>query len=812
MNRNTDNFQQGKINKKTTSSLSLILLLALLMMTPFIQSSNAQVGVPQPVKTAGYISVAPTLIGVGQNATVNLWIFPMPTNYQYQPYFKGFEGVTVTFTKPDGSKDTFMPVDGTGQFVAGQTQSLGAIYFTYAPDMAGDWSVSITMPAQNLTDATGTVLYQACTSKPAYFTVQTEPVNAGLLNGYPWSPLPNDNVYWSYPINSNNREWSQISGDWLVIMNGATIYGQTYRHWQPYGSAPNTAHIVWSHPYNKGGLIGGDYGSLSEMTSSSTDKGAIVMNGKVFYNIYNAKKFQCVDQATGEILYTADGSVTGGIHLPGNAYAQSMLDPSVVLGSSYGSNVASYLFESSGTTWNYRDPRTGTIVRSLSNCSSARMIDGTNLAYGTRSGTVFAWDLSKVTGNNWPTGITWTRPLPTPIATARGISLFGISADLSTIVLSTFNQYWGFSAKDGTSLWNLTLTYPVAANEAFDLYGVNGFVVFDPVAATFNCYSMLTGALKWTSPSYADSPWATTWTVYNSQTNDYENLYLSFPDGTVSALSLETGREIWRSTAFPTTEYTNNAVPFVYGCNLVGGCIYAFGGYSLGYGINPIPRQAMLVCINATTGDIKYTLNGGVYPTAAANGYVIGAGYYDGNMYCIGKGKTATTVSIRNDVIAKGARALIQGTVMDMSPIAPNTPAVSDEDMSEWMDYLHMQNATLLNNPPTPKGVTVRLSVIDPNGNGYEIGTTTSDSSGLYKLAWTPEIEGEYTVYATFDGSDSYWGSYSTTALSVYAASATATTQPQTGAQIDYTLPIVGTGIAMILAVAIVGLLILRKR
>ena len=34
----------------------------------------------------------------------------------------------------------------------------------------------------------------------------------------------------------------------------------------------------------------------------------------------------------------------------------------------------------------------------------------------------------------------------------------------------------------------------------------------------------------------------------------------------------------------------------------------------------------------------------------------------------------------------------------------PNgVPAVADEDMSEWMDYLYMQNATLLNNPPTPK-------------------------------------------------------------------------------------------------------------
>src|SRR4030065_1585736 len=85
------------------------------------------------------------------------------------------------------------------------------MYFFYKPAMAGNWSVSFTMPAQNITTSAGTVQYQACTSNTFYFTVQTDPVLAGLLNGYPWSPLPNPDVFWRYPINSNNREWNQIS-------------------------------------------------------------------------------------------------------------------------------------------------------------------------------------------------------------------------------------------------------------------------------------------------------------------------------------------------------------------------------------------------------------------------------------------------------------------------------------------------------------------------------------------------------------------------------------------------------------------------
>ena len=59
-------------NKKAVCSLSLILLLAMTPMMAFAQPSFAQVGVPQPEKTVGYISIAPTLVGVGQNATVNL--------------------------------------------------------------------------------------------------------------------------------------------------------------------------------------------------------------------------------------------------------------------------------------------------------------------------------------------------------------------------------------------------------------------------------------------------------------------------------------------------------------------------------------------------------------------------------------------------------------------------------------------------------------------------------------------------------------------------------------------------------------------
>jgi hypothetical protein len=809
-------------------------MLAMTLITALAQPGLAQVGVPQPEKTVGYISVAPTHLGVDQEATVILWVYPLPNNYVYTAYFQGFFGITVSFIKPDGTKDTFMPVDGTGQYIAGETSSLGSMFFTYAPDMAGNWSVIFTMPEQNITDSSGTVIYQACTSNTAYFTVQTDPVLAGLLNGYPWAQLPNENTYWKYPINANNREWSAIAGDWLgSSTQGSNVNTPTCRLWQPYGSGPNSAHLVWSQQLTSGGLIGGDYGSLS-YTIGINNPNCVIMEGKVFINIPNAGKFECIDQTTGKVLYTASGSINNGIHLPGNPFAQANLDPSVVLASSYGAIPTPYLLGTSGSTWNYYDPLTGTLMKSIVNATdssisnktnpsyynynpagsyrwSFKLIDGTNLAYGVASGTLFAWNLTKVVNNNWPTGIQWTRDLPLGTAN-RSLTILGVSTDASTIVTrSNPNQYWGYSTKDGAQLWGpLNLTYAGLMNEQITLYGVDDFIVFDPVAATFHCYSMKTGTELWESDSFADSPWATTWTVYGAETNDYENLYLMFPDGTMTALSLETGKEVWRSTAILSTEYTNNAVPYVCGMVMVGGNIYAYAGYSTLYQLDPMPRFGMMTCTNATTGDTIYTLNGGVYPIAAANGYVIAVGMYDENIYCIGKGQTSTSITIQNDVVTNGATVLLKGNVLDQSPLQPGTSAVADSAMSEWMDYLNMQNATLLNNPPKEPGVPVTLTAVDPNGNTITIGTTTTDSAGNYGINFVPEITGMYTITASFAGTNSYWPSTSGTKLTVVEApQASATSAPI--ANPPYELYTIGMGLAIIIALAI-AVLLLRKR
>jgi len=851
-----------KGNTKAILSLSLILILAIPMIVAFAQPTLAQVGVPQPEKTVGFIDVAPRLIGVGQEATVNLWVLPLPTAYNNQPFYKGFDGVTLTFVKPDGTKDTFMPVDGTHQYIAGETSALGSMYFFYTPQMAGNWSLSFTMPAQNITDKSGTVQFLGCTSNTVYFTVQTDTVLAGLLNGYPWSPLPNSNAYWSYPISANNREWNQISGDWLgMATQGSNVVDPTSRLWQPYGTGPNTGHIVWTNPLTMGGLVGGDYGSIS-YGSASGSFSSVVLDGKVFINIPNTTpagqavgQFRCIDETTGKVLYTANGSISNGIHLPGNEFAQSGAgyDPSVVLANSYGAVPTAYLFGISGSTWNFYDPLSGTLLRSITGAStgsksvisnptasgtyyekdsyrfSYKLIDGTNNVYGVDNGTLYMWNLTRVAANNnWITGIQWTHYLPLPLAN-RSLIMIGTSTDASVLLVrGNPNQYWGYSAVDGSQLWNFNLTYPATLNEQITLWGVDDFIIFDPTASAFHCYSILTGTLLWTSPDMntGSSIWASTWTVYGAETNDYNNLYVALSDGTIAALSLTDGHQVWRSTAIPSTEYTENAVPYVIGMLMVGGNIYAYAGYSVSYQIDPMPRFGMLICTNATTGDITYTLNGAVYPSAAANGYVIGIGVYDWNLYCIGQGTTSTTVTAQQQV---GGSVLIQGSVLDKSPTSsdalltakyPNgVPAISDANMSVWMDYLHMQNATLLNTPPACNGVPVSLSAVDPNGNAINIGTVTSDGSGNFGYQWTPTTAGLYKVYATFAGSNSYYSSYAGTYATVATVASTTTPVPTVtsvpsnlATTSDLMTYISVVGIAIIIAIAIVGALILRKK
>jgi len=287
--------------------------------------------------------------------------------------------------------------------------------------------------------------------------------------------------------------------------------------------------------------------------------------------------------------------------------------------------------------------------------------------------------------------------------------------------------------------------------------------------------------------------------------------------------SLETGEQLWESE--PEASWNQIAAgvgSFVYQGKLIG---YGFGGELVAYNITtgdilwtytadqigyespygnfplmvgsiadgkiytystehsptqPLWRGSMLRCIDASNGDELWKISmwgsgayGGIDGPVVADGYVLSMNFYDAKIYCIGKGPSATTVSVQNNVVPKGDSVLITGTVTDEAPGTkqseqakrfPNgVPAISDEYMSEWMEYLYQQQSC----PEYVEGVEVTLDAIDPNGNFISIGRVKSDGYGMFKKMWTPENEGEYTIIATFEGSKSYWASYAETAIGV---------------------------------------------
>jgi hypothetical protein len=244
---------------------------------------------------------------------------------------------------------------------------------------------------------------------------------------------------------------------------------------------------------------------------------------------------------------------------------------------------------------------------------------------------------------------------------------------------------------------------------------------------------------------------------------------------------------------------------------------------------SPLYRGERMYCIDLDSGDTLWCLSGWWQTQWAANGIVMGVNQYDGKLYAIGKGPSKTTVSTQEVPSLWGDSVLIKGMVTDISPGTtqseqalrfPNgVPAIADQYMSEWMEYVYMQQPL----PSSVSGVEVILETLDPNNNYYEIGRATSDGSGFYSLMWEPLVPGKYTIVARFDGTDSYWGSCAETALGVVEVTGGTPIEPEPPTPEPPTepepeAPLITSEVAIIAAVAIIAIVaiaaywILRRR
>jgi hypothetical protein len=315
-------------------------------------------------------------------------------------------------------------------------------------------------------------------------------------------------------------------------------------------------------------------------------------------------------------------------------------------------------------------------------------------------------------------------------------------------------------------------------------------------------------------------PWGSFWTY--STSGAYGMAFYATYTGYVHAFNVTTGEEVWRG-GYRAVGYETPYGYQPYFSSIASGGGYVFAGNDEHSEQPPYYQGKRMWCLNATTGEtvwnIAFWSPGFNMQGLIADGKLIATNYYDNRMYCFYKGQTATSVTASPKVSVHGSSVIVEGMVTDQSPATkddraiakfPNgVPAVSEESMSSFMEYAYMQMAK----PTNTTGVEVTLTVLDPNGNSYDVATTTSNADGTYSATFVPEVPGDYTVYATFAGSESYWSSSAVTAITVEEAPNAAEPTPMPASAADlYFLPMsIGTIIAII-AIGIVLILMLRKR
>jgi len=378
----------------------------------------------------------------------------------------------------------------------------------------------------------------------------------------------------------------------------------------------------------------------------------------------------------------------------------------------------------------------------------------------------------------------------------------------------------GYNLATGKQLWIQNDTDPPFTTAFMCPGAASGvYAVYNKQTLTWNGYSTLTGKQVWGPTTPYTNPLG--YYDQSSAVCAYGCLYTWTLGGYVYCYNMTTGKLVWSwndGSAGENTPYGVNPLWIIgnYEASIADGVFYVETGHDYG---PPLFNGAQLYAINATTGQLIWKIlnfDSGSCP-AVVDGYLLAFNAYDNQIYCYGKGQTATTVTT-SPGINSNTKVLISGTVTDQSPgqtclgiPAAGTPAIADAYMSHWMEYLYEQSPE----PMNATGVPVTLTEIDPNNNTYTIGVTTSDITGHYSYTFTPTVPGAYKIIATFGGSNSYFSSTAETTMlynSPTAATATPTATPTSVADLYFVPMSIAIIIVIIIGFALLAVLALRKR
>jgi hypothetical protein len=865
--------------KKTiTTSIIILLLLATCASLITSPNANAHTP-PWTISTYAFIVVSPNPVGVGQTAYVNFFIDKVPPTsignwgmmwHNFKVNVTTPDGVTTDL----GTFSSDAVGGGWTQYVP---ETVGTYTFGFSfPGQVAKYENPYPYPLPSGTIPTFDYLNDTYTGSSAIttLTVQEAPVQstfpgAALPTEYWTRPISSMNREW-YSISGN---WFGLGAGQFGT---AGTYNANNGNFNPYTEAPNTAHVIWTKPQAFGGQIGGEFGpdetSLYATGTAYENKfGSVIMNGVLYYTQYpgamnNFGPLTAVDLRTGQTLWTVNASNPLRCGMVYNYKSGNQYGGHAYLFTAYAS--LGFVTTTNPNKWSMYDAMTGQWILDIANVTAGTLVEGPNgelLSYRVANNRLSLWNATKCIQENgnkflaplssyttfetwrppqgvtidWTLGNQWTVPVATNITgtpfAPYSLGLTKVSDDVALLTITDFSVPgrsqlgWrvdaGYSAVDGQLLWgpvNRTLTPWTAISLGPAAEGV--YTEFTNQPMTWAGYDIKTGQKLWGPSQPYNSSWGYYDIPFGKGVIGYGNLYTWSMNGEVHAYNLRTGAINWSWS-------TGNAgVDTPYGTWPLGtwpmqhiladGKLYVCAGHDY---TPPVFKGAKLYCINATTGEkIWDTLNFNIVACPSiADGIMLWFNGYDNQVYAYAKGPSKITVTAPNVGVLTTTPITITGTITDISAgtnqnlVAANypngLPCVSDASQDRFMEAVYQQQTM----PSNTTGVPITLSVMDSNGNYRTIGTTTSTTGGTFAYTWTPDITGDYTVYATFAGSDAYYGSTAESHFYASEPAATPTAQPgaQTNSMVDtYFVPSV---IGIIVTIVIVGaaiILLQRKR
>jgi hypothetical protein len=867
-------FDKGK-SKATIIALFLLFAIAISLVA--LPNANAQT----TKKTYFVFGATPNPVGVNQEVIIAIGITDPLASALY-----GWEDLSITITRPDGVVETLSGIktDSTGMTGKTYTPTMAGNY-----TLVGHFPQQV-MPITSRGVPAGTVML-ASNSDPITLVVQEEPIqyypSAPLPTEYWTRPIDDQLREWSVIAGSwlcTPRNCYAVGEDYapdtahVLWATPLTIGGLG-------GGALNAYQASEEDISNVGSETGDAY--EGKWSGSMILMGRLYYQKYASADPY--KEIICVDLHTGEELWSRVllNNLTlsrGQMHF-WQTYDNQGIYPYLWATANAGTRSLLGLDSSAGTTWCAFDAFTGDFFYALYGMPSGTFDYGPKgelLYYGISlsGGYMTMWNSSNIPAlyanqqylsmawGQWrpmgkivnatdaihvtkegvpytppfmPTGLAgymWNVTIPTDLegsarAVFTGDKVLGVSYNQTNIVTWAlnlnetkgtigrllYNEAW--NAPDEWVDGNLSISIGAISN-------IDGVFTINARESRMSYgFSTVTGKYLWT----ISEPHAMLGHLIGGPNG--ENGFIAFGmlfrgtvSGVLKAYDVTDGKLAW------TYELNDPHMQVLWSNNWpMGQIILADGKIYIGQEEHsenqPMPRGGPFACLNATTGEVIWRVNGMFRQTVWGGEAVIGDSIiatmdtYDQRVYAIGKGPSATTVSAGPKTTVEGSSVTVEGMVTDVSPGTnsaglamrfPNgVPAVSDANMSDWMLYVYKQFAK----PADVVGVEVVISVLDPNNNCYEVGTATSDASGFYSVSFTPPVPGKYTIIASFAGSGAYYGSSAETAITVDSAPAATPEPTPTPASVAdmYFLPVsIGMIIAIVIVLALLVLMLLRKR